>query len=96
MPFLTKLTGLVIELANGNSEIGEMLKNIAEWKEYQAIDYKKTVDNENLELGAAFKFFDPENIKNALNAKGLRRMSVDITAKRTNGLSFQEYPQSSQ
>jgi hypothetical protein len=86
LPYITKLTTLLIESPNTS----DLLKDIAGWKEYQAIDYKQTIDNECFELGAAFKMFDPEYSKARLIAKESKRMNATLPGKDLN-FTFKEY-----
>jgi len=86
LPYITKLTTLLIELPNAS----DFLKDTSGWKEYQAMDYKLTIDNECLELGRAFKMFDPKDCNERLIIKETRSKSLDSPGKDINP-TFKEY-----
>ncbi|MDR3737290.1 MAG: hypothetical protein P4L10_17390 [Acidobacteriaceae bacterium] len=51
MPFITKLTTTLLELAKRSSEVAELLKNEPLWEAYVNGDYKLIVTNESKQLG---------------------------------------------
>lgn len=61
MPFITKLTTMLLDLSKRSSEVADLLSKEPQWEAYINTEYKATINNENRQLGGGHDKKDSED-----------------------------------